>query len=77
MITIQIDVREDIIQKAGKEAIKEYLQKQVNILQLRILGDEISTAMEESKFDMEQEFKTAQKEAWEEYKSQYLNSILK
>ncbi len=77
MITIHIDIKEDIIQKAGKNAIKEYLQKQVNLLQLRILGDEISTAMDESKFDMEQELKTAQKEAWEEYKSQYLNGILK
>jgi hypothetical protein len=76
MITIQIDVSEDIIQKLGKEAIKNYMHKQMNLLKLSVLGDEIRTAMEESNFDWEQELQLVKQESWEEYKSQYLSNIL-
>lgn len=76
MVTIQIDVSEDIIHKLGKEAIKNYMQKQMNLLKLSVLGDEIRTAMEESNFDWEYELQLAKQQSWEEYKSQYLNNIL-
>lgn len=76
MMTIQIDVSEDIIQKVGKEAIKDYLQNQVNLLKLSILGEEINKAMTESNFNLEQELQLAKQEAWQEYKSQYLKDIV-
>jgi hypothetical protein len=75
MMTIQIDVSEDIIEKLGQTAIKDYLQNQVNLLKLSILGEEINQAIKASNLDIEAELQLAKQKAWEEYKSQYLKNI--
>ncbi len=77
MHTIQVEISDDLLQKAGKDAIEEYLQKQLKLLKLKMLGEEIRKSFEESGFDMEKEFQAAREDAWKEYKSQYLKDILK
>jgi 1-deoxy-D-xylulose 5-phosphate reductoisomerase len=77
MQTIQVEISDDLLQKAGKEAITVYLQKQIKFLKLKMLGEEIRKSFEESEFNMEKEFQAAREEAWQEYKSQYLKDILK
>lgn len=77
MHSVQVEVTDDVLRRLGKEAVEEYLRKQVQLLKLRAIGEEIRKSLDESRFDMEQEFQQAKTEAWNEYKSQRLKDILR
>lgn len=76
MTTIEIKVNDDILKIASTQYIKDYIQEQLDFLKLKVLADEINQAIIESGIDFEAEMKNAKHEAWEEYKSKYLNGII-
>ena len=76
-LTINIDVEDSVIENAGEDYLKGYIQEQVKAYRAQVLGKEIRQAIDESGVDIDKEFKEAKKEAWKEYKNEHLKDILK
>ena len=75
MRTIQFKVDETLVQAMGIEAIHGFVERQLELLHTRYLGEEIARTIEEADFNHEKEVETARREAWQEYKSKYLPQI--
>lgn len=75
MDTMQFKVNEMLVQAMGTEAIQDFVERQLELLHIRYLGETITRAIEESGFDHEKEVETARREAWQEYKSKHLSQI--
>lgn len=67
MTTIQIPISDALIQQLGHQAITEFLQRQMQLLRLQLLADNLSTSVERSGIDWEQELEDARQKAWEIY----------
>ena len=76
-LTINIDVEDSVIENAGEDYLKDYIQEQVKAYRAQVLGKEIRQAIDDSGVDIDKEFKEAKKEAWKEYKNEHLKDILK
>ncbi|MCU0392071.1 MAG: hypothetical protein MUE81_13205 [Thermoflexibacter sp.] len=70
---LSIKVKDDLVQTFGAIYIQAYLQKQIQLLELQILAEKLSTSIqEETDTNWEAEFEQARQEAWEEYKVKFI-----
>lgn len=76
MTTIQLAITDDIVHKYGVEAIIYRLQQFLEAERLKILADEVSSAIKSSGEDSDMLFEEARKKAWSEYKGKNLKNIL-
>jgi hypothetical protein len=67
MVTITIDVPDDLLRKLGEKALHERLKKQVELMRVMELGTEIRAALEAEGIDWESEWKSTREAAWHEY----------
>lgn len=65
--TIELNIPNDLLQMFGSKALKEYMQKRLELLKMQLLADKIGEAIEENNLDWENELEKAKKEAWKEY----------
>jgi predicted transcriptional regulator len=67
MMTITIDVPDELLRKLGENALRERLKRQVELIRLMELGTEIRAALEAQGIDWETEWQTTRQAAWDEY----------
>jgi hypothetical protein len=68
---IELDINDDLIKHFGIKAIKDYIEKELKLIRLQELSDEIGQTLIDKGITEEewtQELDKAKKEAWEEYK---------
>ncbi|GAB3916070.1 hypothetical protein GCM10028804_01780 [Larkinella terrae] len=68
MVTIPIEVSEEIIQAYGIKAIQEQFQKQLEWEKLRLAALRLKTALDEAGLDYDEIAREARAKAWETYK---------
>ncbi|MEA3450659.1 MAG: hypothetical protein U9Q83_02005 [Bacteroidota bacterium] len=72
---IRIKVNDSLLSDFGIIYIQEYLQKQIELKELQISANRVSKyLLDEKHIKWEEEFNTAKQEAWDEYKSKFLNT---
>ena len=67
-IKLEIPVEQDLINKVGIEAIRQYLLQKLKLLELQQTAQAIGQAILDSGIDWNSELEKARQEAWEEYK---------
>lgn len=73
---ITLDIKETVIKDFGLFQIQAFFEKQLQLLELQLLANKITDKLKQAiNVDWELEFENARKEAWEEYKLLFLNSI--
>jgi len=71
---ITLDIKETVLKDFGLFQIQNFFQKQLQLLELQLLADKIGSKLSETKdIDWENEFDMARTEAWNEYKTLFLN----
>ena len=76
MVTIQLEVSEDIVAKMGKQGLIERLQRDLELEHLQLLAEKIHKATDEVGVDHEEIMKSARHKAWKTYKEKYLKDVL-
>jgi hypothetical protein len=77
VVTINLNVEETMLEKAGENTFKDFVEEQVENYKMRLLCVEIKDAVERSGIDLEKELKAAKKRAWEKYKDENLRGLIK
>ena len=72
MSIIQLEIDEGLVQSVGLQSVKEFMERQLNLLRVRYLGEKIAVAIRESGMNHQREVEEARQEAWAEYKAKYL-----
>ncbi|MFN8672542.1 MAG: hypothetical protein U0457_10755 [Candidatus Sericytochromatia bacterium] len=75
MSVISFEVDDDIAKAIGLSSIKAYIEKQISLLKLEYLSDEIGKSISESGMNLEEEMEKARQEVWNENKDKYLGKI--
>lgn len=75
MSVISFEVDDDIAKAIGLSSIKAFIEKQISLLKLEYLSDEIGKSINESGMNMEEEMEKARQEVWNENKDKYLGKI--
>lgn len=76
MITIELQVTEDVVGKYGVKALINRLQQYIETERLKLMAEEIQEAILSSGENSDDLFDIARKKAWQEYKEKYLKNIL-
>ena len=77
MSSISIQINDKILQRVGLVAIKNRFQKELEYLYYEEMAEEINKSLFESGIDNDHELESARQKAWEQYKSEFLNGIVK
>jgi hypothetical protein len=77
MTTLTIQVDDSLIKEAGEDSLQDYLEEQLDVYKLRILGGKMKKAVLESGIDLEKELDEAKEKAWQEYKKENLKEFFK
>lgn len=75
MSVISFEIDDDIAKAIGISSIKAYIEKQLSLLKLEYLSDEIGKSVKESGMNLEEEMEKAREEVWQENKDKYLGKI--
>jgi hypothetical protein len=75
MNIISFEIDDDIAKAVGLSSIKAYIEKQISLLKLEYLSDEIGKSINESGINLEEEMEKAREEIWIENKDKYLGRI--
>lgn len=75
MITIELQVSEDMVGKYGVKALINRLQQYLEAERLKIQAEEIPEAVLEAGEKNDDLFDIARKKAWQEYKEKHLSSL--
>jgi hypothetical protein len=67
MVTISVNVQDDLVKLYGIEALKKLLEEELEYQRFRLLENKIHKAMSETDVDWEKEFEKKREEAFEEY----------
>ncbi len=70
MKTIEVPIKDEIINLVGEEALIHYLQKQAEAYRMIPVIEELSDAIQQSGMDYEKELKTAKQQAWQRHKQE-------
>lgn len=73
MATIQIQVKDSVLQRLGAERLQQLINDTINAEEFRLAGEHVHAAMAEAAelgIDWDTEFDQARQQAWEEYKRQ-------
>lgn len=76
MITIELQVSEDMVGKYGVKALINRLQQYLEAERLKIQAEEIQEAVLEAGEKNDDLFDIARKKAWQEYKEKHLRNLL-
>ena len=76
MITIEVEVSPTIVNKVGMEALKQRLQRTIELEELALLAQELDLKMKAAGVDFKSLTEQAREEAWEEYKATHLQKHL-
>ena len=76
MITIELQVSEDMVGKYGVKALINRLQQYLEAERLKIMAEEIQETVFEAGENHDDLFDIARKKAWQEYKEKHLRNLL-
>lgn len=68
MRTIEVKVMDDLVTLYGIEAIKRFLEEELEYQRFRLLENRIQKALSDTDVDWEKEFEQKREEAFGEYK---------
>lgn len=71
MSVLQFEIEDQLVQRMGMTTIHEFLERQLALLRVADLGENISAAIRQAGVNHAQEVEEARQEAWQEYKTQY------
>ena len=77
MRTISIQVDDKLINDVGMQTFQDYLKEQVEMLKFKMIYNSIAQSVKQSEIDLEKDLTEAKEKAWQRYKKEYLEDILK
>ena len=77
MQTIQIEIKDKILQKIGLVAVKERLLKEIEYLYFENVAENINKTIQESGINNDSELESARLKAWDKYKNDFLKDVIK
>ncbi len=72
---ISFEIDDEIAKTIGLNSIKAYIEKQLSLLKLEYLSEEIGKSIKESGTNLEEEMEKVREEVWQENKDKYLGKI--
>ena len=69
---IEFNIDDAYIQNIGIQTIKEFMERQLSLLNTQKIAERIIHAIQESGIDHRKELEESRSEAWSEYKAKYL-----
>lgn len=75
MSVISFEIDDNIAKAVGINSIKEFLEKQLALLKLEYLSEEIGKSIKASGMNLEEELEKAREEVWLSNKGRYLEKI--
>lgn len=76
MIKIEVEVSPEIVNKFGVEALRQRLQRTIELEELAMLAQKIDREVKAAGLDYTTLVEQARKEAWQEMKEKYLKKHL-
>ncbi len=76
MLTIQLDVSEELAEKVGLETLIERFKQDMELEKLRLLALKIQKGIQSAGLDNELLVKKARHKAWESFKNKHLKDVL-
>ncbi len=76
MSIIKLEIEDSMIQEIGTQTIKMFIERQLSLLRIQYLGENLAKEIRESGLDHQQEVAGAREEAWQEYRTKYLKDVL-
>jgi len=77
MRTISIQVDDKLINDAGMQTVQDYLKEQIEMFKFQMIYNSIAQSVKQSEIDLEKDLMEAKEKAWQRYKKEYLEDILK
>ena len=77
METVQIKIKDNIINRLGIKAVKDYLGRELEYLYHEVLAFDIKTNIDKSGIDNEKELESARAKTWKDYQKKFLKGIKK
>lgn len=76
MLTIQLEVSEELAEKVGLETLIERFKHDLELEKLRLLAQKIHQGIQAAGLDNELILKKARHKAWQNFKEKHLKDIL-
>lgn len=76
MLTIQLEVSEELAEKVGLETLIEQFKQDLELEKLRLLAQKIQKGLLDAGVDNEHLVKKARHKAWQNFKQKNLKDIL-
>jgi hypothetical protein len=73
MAEITVKLKDELIKEYGKIFVKNFVEKQLEHLELFREMDEIEQQIKDSNMDYEKELEIIREKAWQEYKKDYFD----
>ena len=74
MVKISVEVSQAVVNKVGIEALKERIQRTIELEELSLLATKIDTQLKKAGIDYTTLTEKARQEAWNEMKAIYLKN---
>lgn len=68
MMVIEVNINDEIVKQFGAEALKHFLEKEIELITMQKLAVETSKAIKESNIDWDEKIEEGRQNAWEKYK---------
>ena len=68
MMIIEVNISDEIVKQFGAEAVKQFLEKEIELITIQKLTVEASEAIKESGVDWNTKIEEGRQNAWEKYK---------
>ena len=68
MMIIEVNISDEIVKQFGAEAVKQFLEKEIELITIQKLAVETSEAIKESSIDWNTKIEEGRQNAWEKYK---------
>ncbi len=75
MLTIQLEVSEELAEKVGLETLIERFKQDMELEKLRLLAEKIQKGIQDAGLDNDHLIKKARHKAWQDFKQKNLNDI--
>ena len=67
MVTVSVNVQDELVKLCGIEAVKKLLEEELEYQRFRLLENRIQDAMSDADVDWDKEFEASREEDFEEY----------
>lgn len=75
MVTIELEVNPDTVQRIGIEALRKQLLRTIELEELAMLATEIDKKTKDAGIDLKALTESARQEAWDEFKATHLKKF--